>query len=110
MKVKDEWTPALAALQSLPTLVERPLMITGENMAGMGREHVPVDTGFLQSTIGYQVTLLQLIFFALAGYAGFVEFGTYRMGPQPFMRPAWDAYLQELAGLIIAEFEMKAGK
>lgn len=50
----------------------------------------PVDTGYLKSTgfvravgedveIGYE-----------AEYASFVEFGTYKMAAQPYLRPAFD--------------------
>lgn len=47
----------------------------------------PVDTGELKASIGVQGTDIV----ATARHAGFVEFGTVRMPPQPFMRPAVQA-------------------
>lgn len=56
---------------------------------------VPVDTGYLRSSIGFTKTgeaarsgaVIQGVE-ATAPYAGFVEFGTSRMAAQPFLRPA----------------------
>ena len=50
----------------------------------------PVRTGFLRSTIGWWVQGLKGVLEATAYYAGFVEFGTRRMGARPFIRPGSD--------------------
>jgi HK97 gp10 family phage protein len=55
---------------------------------------VPVDTGRLRDSIDYQVVEdAQQITWIIAPhteYADFVEFGTSRQAPEPYMRPAWD--------------------
>ena len=59
----------------------------------------PVDTGNLQSSIGYSVDGTDLNFEATAEYAGFVEYGTSKMAAQPFFMPPID----NLAGSGIGE-------
>ena len=66
----------------------------------------PVDTGNLKGSITTEVRPGDLVGVveATADYAAFVEFGTSRMRPQPFMRPAQDRntepFMQALAQLI----------
>jgi len=65
--------------------------------------YVPVDTGYLRSRNDYRITMdknLQLI--NNCHYAGYQEFGTYKMNAQPFMRPSVYGHL--------AEIEMIAGR
>lgn len=50
----------------------------------------PVDTGFLQSTGFMQVNGNDIEIGFGAEYASYVEFGTYKMAAQPFLRPALD--------------------
>ena len=53
----------------------------------------PVDTGYLRSSISTTVTgnanTSQAVVSAGANYASYVEFGTSRMSPQPYMIPAF---------------------
>ncbi len=55
---------------------------------------VPVDTGRLRDSIDYQITedaeQITSIISPHTEYAAFVEFGTSRQSPSPYMRPAWD--------------------
>ena len=46
----------------------------------------PVRTGFLRSTIRWWIQGLKGVLEATAYYAGFVEFGTRKMGARPFIR------------------------
>jgi HK97 gp10 family phage protein len=64
--------------------------------------HVPVRTGFLQSTIYYTVTVedLTIELGATAPYGVYVEYGTRYMGPRPFIRAAVDAYAREFEDAI----------
>ena len=64
------------------------------------RQLVPVDTGYLRSTIqteaeqfpgGWQVSL-----HAGAFYAGYVEFGTVNAPSQPYLRPAFQEMVDTL--------------
>lgn len=56
--------------------------------AGIAKSLVPVDTGRLKDSIEVSTTRGVARMVASAPYAGFVEFGTVRMAPQPYMRPA----------------------
>lgn len=60
---------------------------------------VPVDTGFLQSTIGSFGGASYIECFADADYASYVEWGTYRMYAQPYFEPAILAAWGEAAPL-----------
>ena len=56
-------------------------------------EKAPVDTGFLKASIGVDMAGddLTAIIGPSASYGRFVEEGTSRMAPQPYMSPALDA-------------------
>ena len=50
---------------------------------------VPVETGYLSSTISVQATSeTGVVAEAAAEYAGYVEYGTYKMSAQPYFAPA----------------------
>lgn len=54
----------------------------------------PVDTGALRSSITVKnISSLESIVGPTVNYAGYVEYGTSRMGAQPYMRPAAEAVL-----------------
>jgi HK97 gp10 family phage protein len=50
----------------------------------------PVDTGNLRSSISTATGVLSAEIGPTAAYGGFVERGTSRAGPQPYLRPAYD--------------------
>lgn len=74
---------------------------TAEKVAADARGRVPERTGLLASTIRTEkasATAGVVGATVAAGggsvdYAGFVEYGTSRMAPQPYMRPAVDRAL-----------------
>lgn len=60
---------------------------------------VPVDTGYLRSSIWADHDGSSTVFFyAEADYAQYVEFGTFRMPAQEYFRPAVEAALDILLG------------
>jgi HK97 gp10 family phage protein len=67
------------------------------------RELVPFVTGRLHDSISVEDRGLATDVVADAPYAGFVEFGTVRMAPRPYMRPAFRqhraAYRDALLGV-----------
>lgn len=55
---------------------------------------VPVDTGYLQSTISASTNGFLCEAEALADYAQYVEYGTWKMDAQPYFVPAVQAGIQ----------------
>lgn len=57
----------------------------------LAKIYVPVDTGNLRASIQIlQVSKREIIIQVMAPYGKYIEFGTYRMRPQPYLRPAID--------------------
>jgi HK97 gp10 family phage protein len=91
--VSDTVTPKLAAaVGNMPGAIVEMLDFAGEKLVEYAQRAVPVRTGFLRSSIGYTVDsgAFTLNFLATALYAMYVEMGTRRMRPEPYMRPALD--------------------
>jgi HK97 gp10 family phage protein len=75
---------------------------TGQKMVGYAYGICPVRTGYLRSTIYFEMTeQLNYEFGAKADYAIFVEFGTWKMAAQPFIRPAYEAYQTEILDAVV---------
>lgn len=68
---------------------------TGHDVVRGAQQLAPVDTGHLRSSIGVDIDPDGLGFEAgpYADYGHYVEFGTSRMSPQPYLLPAFDAQL-----------------
>ena len=69
---------------------------------------VPVDTGFLRSTINADTDGYFCWAEATAEYAQYVEYGTWCMQEQPYFRPALEqamAVFHDLAGAAVSEAE-----
>lgn len=91
--ISDTVTPKLAAaVANMPGAINEMLDSGGQMLVQYAQRVVRVRTGFLRSTIGYTVdtSAFTLKFFANAQYALYVEMGTRRMKPEPYMRPALD--------------------
>lgn len=58
---------------------------------------VPKDTGALHDSISFEVTGTQVYVFAAAEHASHVEFGTYKMRAQPYIRPAFKSARPKLS-------------
>lgn len=74
-------------------LVDDRMMIAGKAMVNVAKSLVPVDTGLLKSKIyfTYQPSSKTLTLHADTGYAYYIETGTYKMRPRPYLRPAINA-------------------
>lgn len=74
-------------------LIDDRMMIAGKAMVDTAKSLVPVDTGLLKSSIyyTYMPATKTLTLHADTKYAVFVETGTYRTRPQPYLRPAINA-------------------
>lgn len=81
-----------AGMESRLALVVRKAAFDVERIA---KTLAPVDTGFLKNSIHTEIVANNWRVYAAdviadAHYAGFVEYGTSRMAPQPYMGPALD--------------------
>jgi HK97 gp10 family phage protein len=100
--IADTVSPKLAAFKGrIEREVEAELEPVGAEMETHARSLVRVRTGYLQSTIYHMASGLVLDFGATADYASCNEFGTSRMSPQPFIRPALDAASQKILDAIL---------
>lgn len=54
---------------------------------------VPVDTGFLRSTLSYTASSYSFQFETDCEYAQYVEYGTYCQSPQPYFTPAIQKFI-----------------
>lgn len=77
-----------AKVEGLATKVVAKVALDIEASAKAG---APVDTGFLKNSISSDINGLSAEVGPTASYSMFLEYGTSRMAPQPFMGPAVDA-------------------
>jgi len=100
--IMDTVTPKLAVFHGqLEGRVEPQLESVGGDIEGLARQLVHIRTGYLQSTIYHTASGFTLELGATADYASFNEFGTCRMGPFPFIRPALDAFSQRILDAVL---------
>ena len=57
---------------------------------------VPVDTGFLRSTLSYTANSYSFWFETDCEYAQYVEYGTYCQSAQPYFTPAISAFIEAM--------------
>jgi len=101
--VHDDFTPKLAdAPGKIKQFVTENMTEVGAEMMSYSRSIVPVRTGWLRSSIFFQISMeLEAQFGAAATYALFVEYGTWKMAARPFIRPALDAYNTRLLTAVL---------
>jgi HK97 gp10 family phage protein len=95
-------------LDKLSEIIHAAVEMKMEDAATVGlqvaEDLVPVDTGFLRSRLDVEVRDDQIILTDDADYALFVELGTSKQSPQPFMMPgavaAGDYLMQNLSGIL----------
>jgi len=66
------------------------LQIAAQIVLDVAQANCPVDTGNLRDSAFMQALVGDVSFGFSAEYASYVEFGTYKMAAQPFLRPAID--------------------
>ena len=101
---QDTLTPRLAIFtEQMRRKIADQLMNAGDEIVHISRGIVPVRTGFLRDSIFADVVEsdLALSLGATADYSSHVEFGTYRMRAQPYLRPALDASQQRIVDAIL---------
>ena len=84
--MKDNLTRLIRAI---PGAEDAVLDLVSEEIVEHAKRIVPVDTGYLRSTIGREKEgSSRYVVEATADYASYVEFGTRKMAAQPYLRPA----------------------
>ena len=98
-----------------PEAAERAKVVvrkTALDVEASAKVYAPVDTGFLRTSIGNTVTIGGDVIEAEVGptaeYGLYVELGTSRMAPQPYLAPAFDrvepgfvAAMEQIGGEIL---------
>ena len=81
---------ALAIVNAIDQALARALEEVGLVAEGYAKKECPVDTGRLRNSITHQVRPSEKSVYIGTNveYAPYVELGTSRMDPQPFLRPA----------------------
>lgn len=95
-------TDARGVMQSVPVDYNEACEAFVETFLEVALDLVPVDTGFLRSTIDASTDGYFCEAKATAEYAQYVEFGTWKMEEQPYFRPALQQAMEifhELANL-----------
>lgn len=87
----------LKAIELVPWVAP---VAAAERVADIARKIAPVDTGELRSKIIAVHLSKTSNVEARAGHSGFVEFGTYKMAAQPYLRPAVDQHKQEILNAV----------
>ena len=99
--------------EKLKRALEEALEEIAEKIRDDAKSFAPVDTGALRKSIRVEKKG-ELQFSVVAGdggvinprtgrevdYAGFVEFGTSRMSPQPYMQPALEKNRDEILNIV----------
>ncbi|MBT0160213.1 HK97 gp10 family phage protein [Candidatus Bathyarchaeota archaeon A05DMB-2] len=85
--------------------VHRQLASWAADVKASARKHVPVRTGYLQSTIYAKIQEWIAEIGAEATYALFVELGTRYMQAQPYLYPAIQEHLPSLEQIILEAFD-----
>ena len=88
-------------LDKFPDNVQRALLSGGELLTNTAHVLVPVRTGYLRSTIGFEAAgQLDILFYARAPYAGYVEWGTRRMQARLYMTRSIEQHREDLRDLV----------
>ena len=95
-------------------LAQMAIRKTAKDIEASAKNRVPVDTGNLKGSIGTsdlrgvaQSGGLSVEIGPTANYGGFVEYGTSRMAPQPYMGPAADIHFP-IFEQVIAQLGLEA--
>lgn len=86
--------------EELDKKIARALEAVGAAAETYAKELCPVDTGHLRDSITHSVDDNTVYLGSDVEYAPYVEFGTYKQKPQPFMGPAMQDHLDEYKAIL----------
>ena len=95
-------------LGTIEKLTEEQLARAAEIIGGMAESHAkeacPVDTGNLRNSITHATedSGHTVVIGSNVEYAPYVELGTVKMSPRPYLRPAIENHIPEYQGVIQA--------
>ena len=99
IKVKEDHTDEIIA--AVKAASERALEMCGLQAEGYAkRKYSPVDTGNLRNSITHGVEDDTAYIGTNVEYAPYQEFGTSRMKPHPFLKPAVQNHTDEYRSII----------
>ena len=86
------------AADQLPDRASKMLRKAGFDIERISKSTVVVVTGNLKNSIGVEIVDdLTVVIGPTAAYGAYVEFGTSKMSPRPYMNPATDRVVPGLA-------------
>lgn len=94
-------------LDALPEQIEQALIAIGMTAETYAKQECPVDTGRLRNSITHEVEMSEQAAYIGSNveYAAFVECGTSRMAPRPYLRPAAENHSSEYRDLAKAALQ-----
>lgn len=96
------------AAQGIESAIQRALEKIGLTAEGYAKRLCPVDTGRLRNSITHQSDGKDSVYIGTnVEYGKYVELGTRRAAPQPFLRPAAEEHGSQYRQII--ESELKSG-
>ena len=89
-------------LDALPEQIEQALIAIGMTAETHAKEECPVDTGRLRNSITHDVEMSEQAAYIGSNveYAAYVELGTSKMAPRPYLRPAAENHSSEYKSIV----------
>ncbi len=82
-------------VKTLEGFLDKTAIVSADEIKTIAQNLAPVDTGSLRDSIDVSKENNKIIIGSDLGYSGFVEYGTLRQPPQPFIRSALNRVLDE---------------
>lgn len=92
-------------LKAAEAAISRAMERIGLRAERMAKTYCPVDTGRLRSSISHTSTEKSAIIGTNVEYAPFVELGTSRRSPTPYLAPAIENHLDEYRQIVESELK-----
>jgi HK97 gp10 family phage protein len=95
--------------KDIATALERGILAASIFVEGDAKKRVPVDTGLLRASLGHRVTIKGNEVVGQVGtsveYGPYIEFGTTKREPRPFLTPALTENKTTINQIIVRELK-----